>query len=186
MAAEESEREETTDGGRNVATDGAPTGGTRASRWLGKRWYRTTPGIVTAGLLVVLTALGLAISTGVVAPAFTELDPSAKAAIPPYVYLYGGLGGLAYVFTSLIIEFEKTTEELGRAGLRLLAAPLLAAGIYLLMRFFLTSPSTRQVAGLSFLVGLYVKVTIEALGSLARRLYGRPTKRSQRSRDDAD
>lgn len=184
MATEESESGGGTGQG-DVTTDGTH-GGTGASRWLGKRWYRTTPGVLTAGLLVVLTGIGLAVSTGVVAPAFTEFDPSAEAAIPPYVYLYGGLGGLAYVFTSLVVEFEKTTEELGRAGLRLLAAPLLAAGIYLLMRFFLDSPSTRQVAGLSFLVGLYVKVTIEALGSLARRLYGRPTGRSRGSGDDAE
>lgn len=182
MATEESNSGgATTEGGSDVTTEG-----TRASRWLGKRWYRTSVGLVTAAVLVVLTGVGLAISTGVVAPAFTGHDPSAEAAIPPYVYLYGGLGGLAYVFTSLVVEFEKTTEELGRAGLRLLAAPLLAAGIYLLMRFFLDSPSTRQVAGLSFLVGLYVKVTIEALGSLARRLYGRPTGRSARSSDDGD
>lgn len=185
MATEDPESEGQTDGGRTVRTEGSP-GTSRAGRWLGKRWYRTTPGIVTAVVLVVLTALGLAISTGVVAPAFTEHDPSAEAAIPPYVYLYGGLGGLAYVFTSLVVEFEKTTEELGRAGLRLLAAPLLAAGIYLLMRFFLDAPSTRQVAGLSFLVGLYVKVTIEALGSLARRLYGRPTGSARRTDDGSE
>jgi hypothetical protein len=185
MATDDSDSGGQTGGGRTVTPEESP-GGTRSSRWLGKRWYRTTPGIATAVVLVVLTGLGLAISTGAVAPAFTELDPSAEVAVPPYVYLYGGLGGLAYVFTSLVVEFEKTTEELGRAGLRLLAAPLLAAGIYLLMRFFLDSPSARQVAGLSFLVGLYVKVTIEALGSLARRLYGRPTGRTRNSGDDSE
>ncbi|MFC4407382.1 hypothetical protein [Haloarchaeobius iranensis] len=181
MATEESNSSGT---GAERESD-VPGEGTRASRWIGKRWYKTSVGIVTAALLAVLTGVGLAVSTGVVAPAFTEHDPSAAAAVPPYVYLYGGLGGLAYVFTSMVVEFEKTTEELGRAGLRLLAAPLLAAGIYLLMRFFLNSPSTRQVAGLSFLVGLYVKVTIEALGSLARRLYGQPTGRARDGRDDS-
>lgn len=165
---------EGTDGNGATNDQGRETGAEvdGPSRWLGAEWYRTTPGLVAAGTFVVLTAVGLAISTGVVAPAFTSYDPSAEAAVPPYVYLYGSLGGLAYVFTSLVVEFEKSTGELGRAGLRVVAAPLLAAGVYLLLRFLVEAPSTRQVAGLAFLVGLYVKLSLEALGSLASRLYG--------------
>lgn len=121
-------------------------------------------------LYLVFTLVGVGFSVGWGAGLSLSIPESVT--VPTYVYLYGFLGALAYAFTSLLTEFDKPARDLLQVGLRIPAALLLATGIYLLAAFFVSDPSTRVVAGLSFLVGLYVKLSLEALGSLARRLYG--------------
>ncbi|RXK51742.1 hypothetical protein [Halorientalis pallida] len=102
--------------------------------------------------------------------------------VPPYVDLYASLGALGYVFTKLMTNVEGYDEydefgELVEMALRIPAAWLLAAGIYLLFAAgtaFAGGGSGQQyAAGLSFLVGLYVDVAVKSLGSLSDRLLGR-------------
>lgn len=133
-------------------------------------WFqnRRGRGLVLLYLVFTLVGVGLSVGWG----DGLSLSIPSEVTVPSFVYLYGFLGALAYAFTSLLTEFDKPTRDLLQVGLRIPAALLLATGVYLLAAFFVSDPSTRVVAGLSFLVGLYVKLTLEALGSLARRLYG--------------
>ena len=133
-------------------------------------WFqnRRGRGLVLLYLVFTLVGVGLSVGWG----DGLSLSIPSEVTVPTFVYLYGFLGALAYAFTSLLTEFDKPAEDLLQVGLRIPAALLLATGVYLLAAFFVSDPSTRVVAGLSFLVGLYVKLTLEALGSLARRLYG--------------
>lgn len=117
----------------------------------------------------VLAAAGVAISI--------EWAPS-SVATPAYVYLYATLGALGYAFTKLITNLEEFVEwgnfeNLVEMGLRIPAAWILAAGVYLLFDPIVPealSETDRIVAGVSFLVGLYVNVAFRSLGSLADRL----------------
>lgn len=126
-------------------------------------WWTRNAGRVLIGLY-----LG---ATGVVIWLSADRVPDAVK-IPLYVYLYAGLGALAYIFTSLLTEFKKPTVDLIKVGLRIPAALLLSAAIYLLISFFVEKPSEAIVAGISFLTGLFVKVALNALGGLAKRLLG--------------
>ena len=136
----------------------------------GPPWYRNRSGVALVVCYLLFTLIGVGHSVGWQAGIGVSLPDDAT--VPSYVYLYGFLGALAYAFTSLLTEFDKSARDLLQVGLRIPAALLLATGLYLLAAFFVADPSTRVVAGLSFLVGLYVKLTLEALGGLARRLYG--------------
>ncbi len=134
------------------------------------------------GALTALTLVGLVLSAGLV-PVEGLLTASGGAVIvPPYVYLYASLGALGYVFTRLMTNVEAydeydEIEELTQMALRIPAAWVLAAGVYLLFAAgtaFASGGSGQQyAAGLSFLVGLYVNVAMKSLGSLADRLLGR-------------
>lgn len=140
-------------------------------------WYRTRRGIVVVGLYAGLTVAGVTISTGVAFASFVFGPPAPDGGpllrIPPYIYLYGFLGAMAYAFTSVIAKFERGTAGVVRVGLRVLAALPLAAGVFLLAGALGIEPSDgRLVAGLAFLVGLYVNLTLKALGGLAERLLG--------------
>lgn len=135
-------------------------------------WYRTRRGPPVVLGYAVVTLVVLSLSTGWL------LDGTAGASlhepIPLDVYLYGFLGGMTYAFTSLIARFERGFTGVVKVGLRALAALPLAAGVYLLAGpLGLPTGDAAVVAGLSFLVGLYVNLTLKALGGLADRLYGR-------------
>ncbi len=138
-----------------------------------------------------LTVVGLAISTGSVRLGVvidesmsgfltTPSSPSAVA-VPWYVYLYATLGALGYIFTKLmqqLSEYDSWSDigDLIEMGLRIPAAWLLAAGVFLLARFIIgenTAANPRLLAGLAFLVGLYVNVAYKSLGGLADRLLNR-------------
>lgn len=140
---------------------------------MGRIWYRDRAGRVVGGLYLVFTLVGVLVSLGVW-DVVRLVSPSGPGiVVPDYVYLYGFMGAMAYVFTSLLTEFDKSTGELLQVGLRIPAALLLAAGLYLLSGFLVGDGSDRVLAGMSFLVGLYVKLALEALGGLAKRLYGK-------------
>jgi len=138
-------------------------------------WYRTRRGPpVVLGYAVVTLAV-LSLSTGWLldgAGPFALHEP-----VPLDVYLYGFLGGMTYAFTSLVARFERGLRGVVKVGLRALAALPLAAGVYLLAGpLGLPTGDAGLVAGLSFLVGLYVNLTLKALGGLADRLYGRASR----------
>jgi hypothetical protein len=166
----------------------------------GATWSTVNAAVI--GLFVALSVLGILLSMGLVeslvAIPTSESTPSTMT-VPPYVYLYAGLGALGYVFTKLMVEFDRydewhDAEALASMLMRVPAALVLAAGVYLLLGG-LGLPSgvaggnvatgggaatggdgasgARFVAGVSFLVGLYVNVALKSLGSLADRVLGR-------------
>ena len=137
-------------------------------------WWTRKGGIALLALYLAFTLIGLSISVGFKLP-LTEIHIalSREISVPSYVYLYGFLGALAYIFTSLLTEFEKSLRDFIVMGLRIPAALVLVAGFYLLITFFVEEPTKPIVAGLSFLVGLYVKLALKGLGGIASRLMGK-------------
>jgi hypothetical protein len=136
-------------------------------------------------LFVGLSVVGIAISTGAVQPGLVDVsaaDWNSPVSVPLFVYLYASLGALGYIFTRLITRLEDFVhwgdiEKLVEMALRIPAACILAAGVYLFLPLFdpqadgLSGPWF--AAGMAFLVGLYVNVAFKALGGLAERLLGR-------------
>lgn len=172
----------------------------------GATWSMVNAAVI--GLFVVLSAIGLLLSMGLVewlvAVPSSASSPSTMT-VPPYVYLYAGLGALGYVFTKLMVEFDRydewhDAEALASMLMRVPAALVLAAGVYLLLGG-LGLPSemagetvatgsnatngesgargAQFVAGISFLVGLYVNVALKSLGGLADRILGRQRERTE-------
>lgn len=133
-------------------------------------WYRTRrgPPVVVAYAVVTLAVVAVTTGWGV------DWSSDFEASVPVYVYLYGVLGGMTYAFTSIVAKFERGFRGIVRVGIRAVAALPLAAGVYLLAGpLGLPTGEASLMAGLSFLVGLYVNVTLKALGGLADRLFGR-------------
>lgn len=130
-----------------------------------------------------LSIVGIALSTGLLNLGIVDPEQTATGdvAVPMYVYLYASLGALGYIFTKLMSHLEKYDDatELNRLiklTLRIPVAWILGSGTYLLANVMLpaSAPNTAQfTAGIAFLVGLYVNVTMRSLGSLADRLLGR-------------
>lgn len=150
----------------------------------GERW--SVANWLFIGVFTVLTLLGVVISTGGLArwmlavPA--ETGSPATVSVPPYVYLYASLGALGYVFTKLMTRLDRydewgEIEHLAQMGLRIPAAWVLAAGIYLLFTGTVPGQSSTPAvsAGVAFLVGLYVNVALKSLGGFADRILGRKT-----------
>jgi len=147
----------------------------------GTKWYRDRAGVAVIALYVLLTAGAVLVATGTLFDGVTTVPGSGSSGsgssgspveVPGYVLLYAFAGGLAYAFTSVLTEFEKTVKEVIVTALRLPAAVLLATGVYLLAALlFDSSLNARLMAGAAFLVGLYVKLAVEGLGAVARRLY---------------
>ena len=122
-------------------------------------------------LAVFLTVVMVLISTG--------WQLSLEIEIPAHVYVFGLLGAMVYVFTALAYQFGDEAplyKILSRAA----AGLPLAAGVFLLAFAFpvpieeTTLPPTyeRVVAGLAFIAGLYVSMTLKAIGGVAERLLG--------------
>jgi hypothetical protein len=134
-------------------------------------------------LFTVLSTVGIALSTGHLNLGVVDTKDTAAGAVavPTYVYLYSSLGALGYIFTKLMshLEYYDEASELDRLiqlALRIPVAWVLGSGTYLLSTVMLpaSAPSSaRFTAGVAFLVGLYVNVTMKSLGSLADRLLGR-------------
>ena len=129
----------------------------------------------------VLAVIGVVLSTGLLDLGVVEPGHGASVAVPMYVYLYSSFGALGYIFTKLMAHLDSydDTSEIDRLvelALRIPVSWVLGAGTYLLSTFlFQGSPPNepRFIAGVAFLVGLYVNVTMKSLGSLADRLLGR-------------
>lgn len=135
-------------------------------------WYRTRGGRGLFGGTVLLTLAVAAVSV--------RID---GVRVPLYVYVYGLLGALVYVFTSFANRFADDAQYQLKMFSRTVAAIPLVAGVYLLSGGFLptgagdpsalqSAPNQRLVAGLVFLTGLYVSTTLKGLGRLAERLLG--------------
>lgn len=165
---------DTTTGGRtgNYSAPGETGGGTGDATgdepWHANRQARA--------LVAVDLALTLAVVAGTTellddVLGLVGLDASPLAVtVPWHVYVFAALGGLGYVFTMLIC-YDAGPGNVFHANLRVPAALPLAAGIYLLVVQLLGEvPTTRLLAGLAFVTGLYVNRAYERIGDLADRL----------------
>lgn len=164
---------EDTDGAEDDAPS-EPSEGTER-RWA-SRWYRSPVGLCLLGanvlLLLVLVALS-APTPGTAAPTVgnTAASSAGLPTVPWYVYVFGGIGALGYVFTSLLVSFERTVGSVLRVTLRVPAALPLAAGVYVVAAQLAGgSVDPRYGAALAFLAGLYVNLAYRRLGALADRL----------------
>jgi len=127
-----------------------------------------------------LFALGLAITALAVVATIDSTSipfvPTVQKTVPVDVYLYAFLGAMGYVFTTLFAEFDKGVLSLLQKGVRVPAALLLAAGFYLFSFLFVesaTTPPAGLLAGLAFLIGLYVNVALVSLDGIASRVFAR-------------
>lgn len=154
------------DGGHGAEGDGE--GEESTDPWYADRRARTLVAVDLVATLAVVAgttellddALGL-----------VRLDATPLAVtVPWYVYVFATLGALGYVFTMLIC-YDADPRNVFHANLRVPAALPLAAGIYLLVVQLLGEvPTTRLLAGLAFVTGLYVNRAYERIGDLADRL----------------
>lgn len=127
-------------------------------------------------VLILLVAVDLSMAGGVLqylasvaGIPFEALGP----AVPPSVYVFGLLGAGAYAVTSLVFEPKRSRLAVLRLGYRCAGALPLAAGVYLLSDSLVdTSEALASVSGLAFLAGLFVRLTLQSLGDVAKRLYG--------------
>lgn len=137
-------------------------------------WYASAGG---TALLVLDSALLVAVAAGtttLVAGWLAGLGGvtwPAAAQVPVYVYGYGLLGALGYVFTTVVRGPERSASDLAGYNLRVFAALPLAGGVYLFADQLLGGATpVRLVAGLAFVAGLFVNLTYERVGALADRL----------------
>lgn len=108
--------------------------------------------------------------------------------VPEGVYVYALMGAGAYAATSLIFEPKESLTELKRLGYRILAALPLGAGVFLLASFIVGPDALGAdggssgsgngqfgdapvLAGLAFIAGLYVRLTLRKLGDVAETVY---------------
>jgi hypothetical protein len=146
-------------------------------------WYSTGRGIVVVVLFGVLAVIGGLIATGMVLPGVVFWDqafyerPENQLAIPPHIYLYAYLGAVTYAFTTLVVNPDTETKALVQIGARIPAALLLVTGVYLLGSWLEVIPKEpREIAGIAFLVGLFVKHALKGLTAISARLYpGNPS-----------
>lgn len=123
-------------------------------------WYASPFGIGVVGLDVALM-LALAAST----------TNWGDHLVPWEVYMFGALGALGYVFRSLLHGFDQSVREVLQANVQVLAALPLAAGIYLFADLaHPAEPNLEFVAGVSFVVGLFVDLAYQALAKIANRV----------------
>lgn len=151
-----------------------PDGAEGADASGGLAWYDTVRGAVLLAVDSVLVVVVVVGTTGVAADVLAVLDLSdwpASVRIPSYVYVYGVLGALGYVFTTVVREIDRSTKDLIHYNLRLFAALPLAAGVFLFGAQLLgADPPTKLLAGVAFVAGLFVNLTYERIGDLADRL----------------
>lgn len=134
-------------------------------------WFRWNRLLYWGALVIAIAAVVVSTGYG---------DYVTAVTVPAYIYVFGFLGALVYVFTSLAKEFGDEVyvyKVLSKAA----AALPLAAGVYLLAFAFPgasevggngTVSVQRFAAGLAFIAGVFVSMTLKALGSLAERLLG--------------
>jgi hypothetical protein len=143
-----------------------------------EHWYQNRLGIAVVALYVIFAVLAAAVTTPPVLSVL-GVTPTAMPTVPVYVYLFSLLGALAYVFTAILNDVHQSTNSVIEVGLRLPAAWMLAAGMYLLAGMFLPDrgsavvPPVQIIAGLAFLVGLYIDLTLRVFAAVAEMIYQR-------------
>lgn len=123
-------------------------------------------------ILLILVAVDIS-TDGVVLGQFVVLPSKPPHAVPAEIYVFAFLGAGAYAVTSLAFNPKQSIIETYRLTYRLIGALPLAAGVYLLSDLVVDASTVPvPVAGLAFLTGLYVRLTLRRLGDVADRLYG--------------
>lgn len=151
------------------------------SSWYHSLVNRIKPYSVTLFYTLILIATGVAVVLSL--EAF-------EIRIPRVIYLFGFLGAMVYVFTSFSYWFAERDMYIPKLLSRTIAVFPLVAGVYMIAFAFpgvsgdlsalevTTAEETevtsadRLVAGLVFLVGIFVSTTLRALGGIAERLLG--------------
>jgi hypothetical protein len=121
----------------------------------------TRAGPATAGLTRGAWLRGWALFgllTGTVGLAAALLGP------PPDVVVYATMGGLGYVFTTVVVDVDRASRRLGTYYARIVLGVVLAVVGHLVL-----APTPEATAAVAFLIGLYPKVLVNALTGLVRR-----------------
>ena len=142
------------------------------------RWYKDWRGKALFAVGLGVTGFAMAVT---VAPGFFPLVPGLDRTVPVNVYFYAFLGATGYVFTTIFATFDRGVPSLLQKGVRIPAALLLAAGFYVFTSLFISggpSGSARFLAGLAFLIGLYVNVALVSLDAIASRVFSRFAEKS--------
>lgn len=147
-------------------------------------WHQDDWGFRMVVFYMLLSLVGVASVSRPVVSLVAGEELAASVGIPLYIFGFALLGALTYVFTSVLSNYNSDLKKVFEAGLRIPAALLLAAGVYLLASLVFPGASAVDgggsgaalgketlAAGLAFLVGLYVKLTLKALGGVAESLY---------------
>ena len=150
----------------------------------GQFWHQDDWGFRIVVFYTLLSLVGIASVSRPVVTLVAGETLANSIGIPPYIFGFALLGALTYVFTSVLNNYNSDLKKVFEAGLRIPAALLLAAGVYLLASLVFPGASTVDAgssgaaigketlaAGLAFLVGLYVKLTLKALGGVAESFY---------------
>lgn len=83
---------------------------------------------------------------------------------PPEVVVYATMGGLGYVFTTVVVDADRASRRLVTYYARIVLGVVLAVVGHLVL-----APTPGATAAVAFLVGLYPKVLVNALTGLVRR-----------------
>jgi hypothetical protein len=121
----------------------------------------TRGGAATAGLTRGARLRGWALFgllAGTVGLAAALLGP------PPDVVVYATMGGLGYVFTTVVVDADRASRRLVTYYARIVLGVVLAVVGHLVL-----APTPGATAAVAFLVGLYPKVLVNALTGLVRR-----------------
>lgn len=127
-------------------------------------------------LLVIITISLVHISLGM------NIPGEQPRGVPWPIYIIGGLGTLAYLFSNIATNQVRTFTPL-QALTRIGAAFPVALGVYILAQFLL-SPSLQQgfpLLGVVFLSGFALEIFVQAFNLFAQRLLGLPEIKDSRS-----
>lgn len=147
-------------------------------------WSDDPLGVLVVAAYAVLALLGGLIAAGDLLPGVTAgtwdagYYRSNPLAFPPQLFLYASLGALTYVFTALAARPGVGTARVLRLGVRLPVAVVVVVPVYVLLvpvfgvvRFPTEPAGVRGLAGLAFLVGLFVEhATVGVLTVVYKRL----------------
>jgi len=161
----------------------------------GAAWYTERLGVALVVVYALLACLGVLAVVGAIEGAFFVGRFDARYyrtnpfRIPPQLLVYAFVGSLTHVFTALAADPDAETRTVLRFGSRVPVALLLVFPAYVL---FVSLPGhvpatadlewTRQLAGMAFLLGLFVEHAVggfrtvgEALilGRIVRPMLGR-------------
>lgn len=132
-------------------------------------------------IFLILIAVDLSMN-GILLGRFVII-PNLSYTVPGHIYLFAFLGAGAYAVTSLAFNPKESIIETYRLTYRLIGALPLAAGVYLLSDLLVDASTVPvPVAGLAFLSGLYIRLTLRRLGDVAERLYGESTAAAEMDR----
>ena len=134
-------------------------------------WFYRLLGIVAVAELYLICSMCSGHLLGI-----TDLDLfNTSAIIPVYVPVFGFAGGLVHFTLHSARRYEKgelTHKLLGLFAARAMVSPLLAIALFCLISLVCpTAQSVELIAGLCFIVGLYVRMALQLLWDIGTRLF---------------